>query len=103
METHPKLQGQVAIVTGAGGKPSDRGAFGTGKAIAVLFAREGASVLVVDRHEDRAQETRREIEAAGGSAEVLVADLVDAAGCNAVVDKAHYLITAQQQSSTADE
>lgn len=87
MTTSPKLEGRVAIVTGAGGKPSPTGAFGTGKAIAALLAREGARVAVVDRHQDRADETRREIESAGGEAVVITAELVDQASCRAVVDR----------------
>ena len=83
-----KLEGKVAIVTGAGGKPSDHGAFGTGKAMAVLFAREGAHVIVVDRHQDRADDTRRLIEEAGGKAAVVIANLATEADCRSVVDQA---------------
>ena len=45
-QRRPRLQGKVAIVTGAG---SSGPGTGTGKAISVLFAREGARVLLVDR------------------------------------------------------
>ena len=83
-----KLEGMVAIVTGAGSKPSETGAFGTGRAIATLFAREGARVVVVDRHEDRAAETQRIIEEGGGQAATLVANLSDEPGCQNVVDQA---------------
>ena len=42
-----RLEGKVAIVTGAGSTPGP--GIGTGKATAVVLAREGASVLLVDR------------------------------------------------------
>jgi NAD(P)-dependent dehydrogenase (short-subunit alcohol dehydrogenase family) len=45
------LEGKVAIVTGAG---SSGPGFGTGKATAILFAREGAKVVLVDRAANRA-------------------------------------------------
>jgi len=83
-----KLAGKVCLVTGAGGKPSDSGAFGTGKAIATLFAREGARVVIVDRHQDRADHTKRHIEQAGGEAVVVVANLATEADCKRVVDQA---------------
>jgi NAD(P)-dependent dehydrogenase (short-subunit alcohol dehydrogenase family) len=69
-----KLEGQIAIVTGAG---SSGPGFGTGKAISVLFAREGAKVVLVDKFEDRANETLRLIEAEGGTATVVIADLAE--------------------------
>jgi len=80
-----KLEGQVAIVTGAGSKASG---LGTGKAMAVLFAREGARVVLVDRHEDRANETRRWIEDEGGTATVVTVDLGDPAAPRRIVDEA---------------
>ena len=64
--------GKVAIVTGAG---SVGPGVGIGKASAVLFAREGAKVLLVNRSEDRASELRREIEAEGGECSVFTADI----------------------------
>src|SRR4051812_36788222 len=55
-----RLAGKVAIVTGA--------ASGIGQATAVLFAREGAKVVVADVKADGAQETLRQIADAGGEA-----------------------------------
>ena len=55
-----KLQGKVAIVTGA--------ASGMGKQIAQLYAKEGAKVVVSDLNLDGANETVEEIKAAGGEA-----------------------------------
>jgi NAD(P)-dependent dehydrogenase (short-subunit alcohol dehydrogenase family) len=84
-----RLDGRVAIVTGAGSKGSDADALvGTGKAIAIQMAREGASVLVVDRHEDRASETRRRIEDEGGRAETLILELAEPSSCRRIADEA---------------
>lgn len=55
-----KLQDKVAIVTGAGS--------GMGKAIALLFAKEGAKVAVSDINLDTANATVEEIKAGGGDA-----------------------------------
>ena len=79
------LDGKVAIVTGAG---SSGPGFGTGKAISVLFAREGAKVVLVDKFEDRAKETLQLIEEEGGEAAVVTVDLADMTACPQVVDEA---------------
>ena len=50
----PRLDQKVAIVTGAGSSGSG---FGTGKAIAVLFAREGCNVLLVDKEKANADQS----------------------------------------------
>jgi NAD(P)-dependent dehydrogenase (short-subunit alcohol dehydrogenase family) len=80
-----KLDGQVAIVTGAG---SSGPGFGTGKAISVLLAREGARVALVDKYEERAKETLTLIEDEGGEATIITADLAEITACQAVVDEA---------------
>jgi NAD(P)-dependent dehydrogenase (short-subunit alcohol dehydrogenase family) len=74
-----RLTGRVAIVTGAGSKTAegDAALVGTGKAIAIQMARESASVLVVDRHEDRAAATCKWIADEGGTAASLVTELTD--------------------------
>lgn len=81
-EFRNRLQGKVAIVTGAG---SQGKGFGTGKAIAYSFAREGAQVCLVDREPQRAEETLRLIGAAGGNAFVHVADVTDSNACLGIV------------------
>jgi len=48
---------------------------GNGRATAIRFAQEGAHVLVVDRDEESAEATRHTIDAAGGRADVMVADI----------------------------
>jgi len=84
-EGQGKLDGKVAIVTGAG---SSGPGIGTGKAISVLLAREGACVVLVDVDEDRAKETLSLIEAAGGEATIVVADLRESSSYASVVEGA---------------
>ena len=61
-----RLEGKVAIVTGA--------ASGIGRASAILFAREGAHLVIVDRNVDGLGETAHAIAKDGGSAEPVAAD-----------------------------
>jgi NAD(P)-dependent dehydrogenase (short-subunit alcohol dehydrogenase family) len=80
--------GKVAIVTG-GGAPDD--GIGNGRAAAMLLARSGAKVLVVDILKESAEQTVRMIEAEGGVALPFVADVadvVDEAQCKALVEAA---------------
>jgi NAD(P)-dependent dehydrogenase (short-subunit alcohol dehydrogenase family) len=84
-ERRPRLEGKVAIVTGAG---SSGPGVGTGKAISVLFAREGARVLLVDRIATPAEETLAAIRDEGGDASVVEADVRNPADCQAMVDTA---------------
>ena len=60
-----RLTGRRVLVVGAGTRPSDdpQAPIGNGRAISVLAAREGATVVCVDRHEAAARETVRLIEA----------------------------------------
>jgi NAD(P)-dependent dehydrogenase (short-subunit alcohol dehydrogenase family) len=80
-----RLAGKVAIVTGAG---SSGPGLGTGKAMSVLFAREGARVVLVDMIRDRAQETLGIIEEEGGDATIVTADLSDLSQAQRIVDEA---------------
>ena len=81
-----RLAGKTAIVVGAGQTPGET--VGNGRAIALLFAREGADVLCVDRVLERAQETVAMIEAEGGRAAAFAANIVRAEDCAAMVDAA---------------
>jgi NAD(P)-dependent dehydrogenase (short-subunit alcohol dehydrogenase family) len=81
-----RLEGKRAVVVGAGQTPGET--VGNGRAMALLFAREGAQVLCVDRAGDRAQETARLIEAEGGKAFALEADISKTEGCEAVLEAA---------------
>ncbi len=56
--------------------------------MAVVLAREGASVLLVDLHPERAEEMRRMIEAEGGKAAVFGGDVTRAGACEAMVGTA---------------
>ena len=76
-----RLEGKSGIVVGAGQTPGET--IGNGRAAAVLFAREGASVLLVDRRLDSARETAAMIDAEGGTAECFEADWTIAADCAA--------------------
>ena len=76
-----KLDGMAAIVTG--------GDSGIGRAVAVLFAREGADVTIVYLNEHRdAEETKRCIEAEGRRCELIPGDVKDAAFCRGAVERA---------------
>jgi len=83
VERAGRVEGKVAIVTGAGSTPGP--GIGTGKATAVVLAREGASVLLVDLYPERAELTRQMIEEEGGKAVVCGADVTQAAACEAMV------------------
>ena len=74
------IAGRVAVVTGA--------ASGMGRATALLFAAEGAPVAVVDRTEEGAAAVAAEIEAAGGTAMALGADLGQPGRAAAAVEAA---------------
>lgn len=73
-----RLNGKIAIVTGAG---TIGDGFGTGRAIAVLFAGEGANVCIADRDEEAAAGTLRIIEELGGKAFVSVGDVTREEDC----------------------
>lgn len=74
------LDGQVAIVTGAGA--------GIGRAIAELFAQAGAAVAVSDLKKDTADEAAAAITAAGGRAVGVACDVTSAEARQALVDAA---------------
>ena len=73
-----RLKGKVALITGGGS--------GMGRASSLLFAREGATVAVVDRADEAGEETARLIEADGGTASFIHADVADAADVDNMVE-----------------
>ncbi|AFN64683.1 Putative short chain dehydrogenase/reductase [Mycobacteroides abscessus] len=75
-----KLDGNVAVVTGAGR--------GLGAAIAEAFAQAGADVLIASRTESQLREVAEKVQAAGRQAEVVVADLSDTEVSAALAQKA---------------
>ena len=85
MNNEVRLRDKVAIVTGAGSSGSG---LGNGKAIATLFARHGAKVLLADRYQQRADETLSMIESEGGTAATITMDVTEEADCGRMVDKA---------------
>ena len=74
-----QLEGKTALITG--------GAGGIGGAAAVLFAREGAAVSVVDVNREAGEAVVREISSAGGHAIFECADVTRAADCRRVVER----------------
>ena len=80
------LSGRVAIVTGAG---SQEDGLGNGRAIAILLAEDGATVICLDRDLPLAQNTAKMVEADGrGHAVAFAADVTKAGECAAAVDYA---------------
>ncbi len=78
-----RLAGKIAIVVGAGQTPGET--VGNGRAISILFAREGAEVLCVDRDQARAEETVAIITAEGGVAHALAANITKSADCDSIL------------------
>ena len=75
-----RLEGKVALITGAGG--------GIGRESALLFAREGAKVVVVDITEKSGKQTAKLVKAAGGEAVFVAADVSRADDCQRMVKMA---------------
>lgn len=78
-----RLRDKVAVVVGAGQTPGET--IGNGRATSILYAREGARVLLVDRHKTSAEETLQMVEEAGGSGSVVEADATREDDCRAVM------------------
>lgn len=78
-----RLEGKVAMIMGAGQTPGPT--MGNGRATALLFAREGARVLAVDRDLGSAEETVRMILSEDGDAAACVADVIDEASIQSAV------------------
>ena len=76
-----KLEGKVALITG--------GDSGIGRAVAVLFAREGADVAInyLDEEQSDAEETKQAVEEEGAECLLLPGDLSDARTCDDLVEK----------------
>src|SRR5271165_222597 len=74
-----QLEGKVALVTG--------GASGIGRATALLFAREGAAVVVADVNQEAGQRVVDEIIRAGGRGLFEAVDVTRAADCRRVVER----------------
>jgi NAD(P)-dependent dehydrogenase (short-subunit alcohol dehydrogenase family) len=77
-----RLAGKVAIVTGAGSRGDG---IGNGRATAVLLARHGARVTLVDQNRDWVDRTAAMIAAEGGESRVVLADVTVPADCAGIV------------------
>ncbi len=80
-----RLKEKVAIVIGAGQQPGDT--IGNGRATSILFAREGAKVMLVDKNLDSAQETKSMIDKEGGESIAFEADIVNEDNCRKIAEK----------------
>jgi NAD(P)-dependent dehydrogenase (short-subunit alcohol dehydrogenase family) len=83
MSTEKRLQNKIAIVTGAGARGTETG---TGQATAILFARHGAKVLLVDVNLERAEKTLAVISDEGGQASLFRADVTIEDDCRAMIE-----------------
>ncbi len=81
----PGLSGKVAIVTGGGALGEGTG---NGRAAAILLARAGVKVFVVDREPETASRTVAMIREDGGTATAFAADVTKEADCAAMVEEA---------------
>jgi len=85
-----RLEGKVAIVVGAGQTKGET--IGNGRAIATLYAREGARLFLVDCDPESVEITAEQVVAAGGEAEVCIADARQESECQNAIEAciAHY-------------
>ena len=81
-----RLQGKIAVVTGAGQRPGE--GIGNGRATAIVFAREGAKIFLANRSIESVEETRDLIRAEGCEAECMAADVSNEEHCADVVQSA---------------
>jgi NAD(P)-dependent dehydrogenase (short-subunit alcohol dehydrogenase family) len=80
--TGERMGGKVAIVTGAGSRAEG---IGNGRAAAILLARHGAKVALVDQNEEWATRTQQMIEAEGGTSHVVLGDVTEPEACARIV------------------
>ncbi len=78
-----KLEGRVAVITGAGS--------GIGRAMARLFAREGARILATDVNGEAAAETAGMIQADGGTAESMAVNVIEPDQVRGMIERAQAL------------
>ncbi|MFJ4921297.1 SDR family NAD(P)-dependent oxidoreductase [Streptomyces sp. NPDC088725] len=81
-----RLEGKTAVVVGGGQTPGTT--TGNGRAAALAFAREGATVLVVDRDAQSAEDTAELVRNEGGSAASHQADITVESDCASILDAA---------------
>ncbi|MEP7115665.1 MAG: SDR family NAD(P)-dependent oxidoreductase [Ilumatobacteraceae bacterium] len=81
-----RLRGRVVVVVGGGQTPGET--IGNGRAASILYAREGARVIVVDRVARSAEHTVAMIRDEGGEARAHAADVTDATSCATIPEAA---------------
>ncbi|MDA0304846.1 MAG: SDR family NAD(P)-dependent oxidoreductase [Proteobacteria bacterium] len=81
-----RLKDKIAIIFGAGQAPGETPATGNGRATALLYAREGAKVMAVDRNLDSAEETATMIRDEGGAAKAVTCDVTIEDQVKAAID-----------------
>ena len=79
-----RLKDKIAVIVGAGQTPGET--LGNGRATAILFAREGATLLLVDRNADSAEETAALVRAEGATCSVFAADASKENECEAMIN-----------------
>ncbi|MHA1915124.1 MAG: SDR family NAD(P)-dependent oxidoreductase [Promethearchaeota archaeon] len=80
-----RLKDKIAIIIGAGQQPGET--IGNGRAMSILFAREGAKVMLVDRDIDSAKDTKSMINKEGGESFVFKADVIKENECQRLAEK----------------
>ncbi|MBE11238.1 MAG: 3-oxoacyl-ACP reductase [Rhodospirillaceae bacterium] len=80
-----RLKNKIAVIIGGGQAPGAREVIGNGRATALLFAQEGATVCCVDRDLKSAQQTSEMIIEAGGTAMASTADVTDESAMEKVI------------------
>src|SRR5215813_13776220 len=83
-----RLAGKVAVVTGAASRGEG---VGNGMATAIMFAREGAKVVLVNRSAERAEKLAKQIREEGGEASVFAGDIAKAEVAEAMAEVASTL------------
>jgi NAD(P)-dependent dehydrogenase (short-subunit alcohol dehydrogenase family) len=79
-----RLQGKIAIIAGAGQRPGE--GTGNGRATALLFAREGAKVILANRSIGSVEETRDLLKRDGYEADCIACDISREEACQTLVD-----------------
>ena len=80
-----RLKNKIVIVIGAGQQPGDT--IGNGRAISILFAREGAKVMLADRNLESAKETNSMIDNESGESFAFEANILIENDCQRIVEK----------------
>ena len=83
-ERTPRLANKIAIIVGGGQQPGET--IGNGRATAIRFAQEGATLLLVDNREENLTDSVAACEAEGAKVSSFVANITQEADCKAIAD-----------------